>query len=265
MVGYYGKGRNSMGAIVKGRRHNGNPLVIAHRGYSTVFPENTLIAFEKAIEAGCDIIELDVQMTADERVVVFHDFTLERTTNGSGEVRNTTLERLKKLDAGLWRGEEFSGVRVPTLEEAIACVGQRVGLFIEIKAKRGEEFKERNERLCDKLSESLLKDDNRSNYILVSFDINCLERMRALVPEMERGLIAFGVNDVAKLAGRVEGLALFWKNVSRPLVKRAHEEGLWICPWTVDEPDRMREFVGMGVDAIASNDAVTLRRVIDEW
>ena len=98
------------------------PWVVAHRGYRGSYPENTLVAFEAAIRANTDMIELDVSLTRDRIPVVIHDNTLDRTTNGSGPVSEHTLAELKELDAGSWFSTKFSGEAIPTLEELLMSV-----------------------------------------------------------------------------------------------------------------------------------------------
>jgi len=110
------------------------PLLIAHRGYSAEFPENTLAAFQGALDAGCHMIELDVTLTRDRRVVVIHDDTLDRTTTGKGPVRSASLAQLKKLDAGSWFSPAFSSERVPELGEVLDLMGGQVPLNIDRKS-----------------------------------------------------------------------------------------------------------------------------------
>ena len=117
------------------------PWVIAHRGASGIAPENTLAAFRRAVELGAGFIETDLQLSRDTRLVALHDPTLERTTNGIGNVSGATLAELRKLDAGRWfRGAaaeagNFSGERIPTIEEILAFGKEKdIGLFLEIKA-----------------------------------------------------------------------------------------------------------------------------------
>ena len=112
------------------------PLLIGHRGYPARYPENTLAAFTGAMDAGCDMIELDVTLTRDRRVVVIHDDTLDRTTNGSGSVRDRTVEEIRRLDAGSWFDPRFAAERVPLLDEVIALTAGRCMLNIEIKDER---------------------------------------------------------------------------------------------------------------------------------
>ena len=109
------------------------PLLIGHRGYPAKFPENTLAAFEGAIQAGCDMIELDVTLTRDRKVVVVHDDTLDRTTTGKGPVKDHSFEEIKKLDAGSWFDARFAAQRVPQLSEVVKLTAGRCMLNIEIK------------------------------------------------------------------------------------------------------------------------------------
>ena len=96
--------------------------VIGHRGIAASYPENTLISFEKAVEAGVDAIEFDVHTTRDGQLVITHDHTVERCSNGTGEVSSYTLNLLKALDFGKWKGPEFAGTRIPTLEETLDLI-----------------------------------------------------------------------------------------------------------------------------------------------
>ena len=112
---------------------NSLPKIVAHRGDIEHFPENTLAAFQSAIEKGADIIELDVHQTKDHKIVVHHDFYLDRHSDGQGHIGNYTLEELKRLDAGSWRGKKFTGENIPTLEEIIAMGKGEISFEIEIK------------------------------------------------------------------------------------------------------------------------------------
>lgn len=116
--------------IVKSRRF----LNVAHRGASAYAPENTLEAFELAITQGAEVIELDVHLTRDNEVVVIHDARVDRTTSGRGEVRAITLDELRSLDAGVWFGERWRGVHVPTLREVVERCANHALIDIELKA-----------------------------------------------------------------------------------------------------------------------------------
>lgn len=107
--------------------------ICAHRGAMTTHPENTVSAFREAIRLGAHMIELDVRLTADEKLVIMHDTTVDRTTDGSGNVSDFTLAELKKLDAGSWKSKEFTGEKIPTLSEALAIMPHNIWLNIHLK------------------------------------------------------------------------------------------------------------------------------------
>src|SRR5205814_5101727 len=145
-------------------------LVIAHRGASGTHPENTLAAFRRAVELGADMIELDVQLTRDGEVVVFHDATLERTTDGAGAVSDRTLAEIRRLDAGAWFGPAFRGTRVPTLAEVLAAVGLPVN--VELKPVGDDGLEARALAVVE--SAGAL-----ARVVFSSFDAGALERLRA--------------------------------------------------------------------------------------
>ena len=116
-----------------------NVLVAGHRGYAACYPENTLLSFRKALELGVDMIEMDLNVTADGQLVVIHDATLDRTTTGKGPVRDYTLKEIKGFDAGIFKGEEFAGERVPEFSEFLDLVAKTgISLNVEIKDKTHE-------------------------------------------------------------------------------------------------------------------------------
>lgn len=114
--------------------------VAGHRGYRKAFPENTLLSFQKALEIGVDMIEFDLHLSKDGHLVIIHDDLLDRTTNGSGPVKDLTLSELQSLDAGSWMGPEFKGLTIPTLDELLETVHSQPDLLfnVEIKSKTHE-------------------------------------------------------------------------------------------------------------------------------
>ena len=157
---------------------------IAHRGASGDYPENTRVAFEKAIEARADMIELDCQLSQDGHVVVFHDERLTRTTGVRGAVKNRTLAQLKKLDIGQWRKKSFKGERILTLEEALEIIVGDVNLCLEIKS-----FPASAPGIELKILFILSHYDYLDRTILSSFDFRTLARVRELAPEAALGII----------------------------------------------------------------------------
>ena len=156
-------------------------LNIAHRGASGTFPENTLSAFRAAIDAGADMCELDVQLTRDGAVVVIHDDTVERTTDGNGEVAELTLEELKRLDAGAkFKGGAVKGERIPTLDEVFAVTSGKCGLNIELKAGGVEH----------QVAQIMQARNAFGDSIVSSFDWEYLKKIQQLHFNIRIGLLA---------------------------------------------------------------------------
>lgn len=166
--------------------------IIAHRGSSGTHPENTLPAFAEAIRVGASAIELDVQLTKDQELIVIHDETLERTTDGKGYVGEKTLAELKKLNSGSWFDERFSATKLPTLKEVVDLLtlrNYRGYLFIELKTDTFDYIG------IEALVSKLMNEQPRPfRYLYCSFNIATLERMHALEPEASYSLI-FGKSE----------------------------------------------------------------------
>lgn len=164
------------------------PIVQAHRGYSEVYPENTLLAFEEAFEVGADRIETDLALTEDGIVVLMHDRTVDRTTDGSGPVQTLTLEELKALDAGSWKDASFSGERVPTLEEAVKLAKAYGGtLNLEIKTSGRPSYLVRDTVVA---AIKLVHEMEAEELVMfTSFDLNALAMVREQDPNLRVGLI----------------------------------------------------------------------------
>ncbi|MGE5302488.1 MAG: glycerophosphodiester phosphodiesterase [Alphaproteobacteria bacterium] len=225
---------------------------IAHRGASGNFPENTRLAFEKAIEARVDMIEFDCQLTKDGHVVVFHDERLERTARAKGVVRNHTLAELKKLDIGEWRKRAHKGERVLTLEELLDLVGQRVNLCLDIK-----QFPESLPGIELKLLFILSHYDYLDRAVLSSFDYRCLDRVRELAPEARLGVIfaSGGAQDPFVAARRLTATSILVQKelATREFLQQAWDDGLDVYVWTVNELREMEKFASVGVQGIISD------------
>ena len=157
-------------------------IVQAHRGYSEVYPENTLIAIEKAFEVGADRVETDLALTQDGHVVLMHDRTVDRTTDGSGRVQFMTLAEVKALDAGAWKGARFAGERVPTLEEALELARGKGELNLEIKVtgSAGSYVAETIRRAVE-----IVQEHEAHDYVIFSsFDFEALQQVQRLDPEL---------------------------------------------------------------------------------
>ena len=227
-------------------------IKIAHRGASGVYPENTQLALEKALEARVDMIEVDCQLTQDGHVVIFHDEDLKRTARAKGSVKMKTLQQLKKLDVGAWRKKAFKGQKILTLEEVLEIVKSRADLCLEIKQYRGSP---RGIEL--KLLFILSHYDYLERTVFSSFDYHCLSRMRELAPDARLGLI-YGKGskeDPVAAAGVLAAVSIHVQSdvVSRELVNRARAAGLDLYAWTVNEVAEMEKLISWGVKGIVSD------------
>lgn len=225
---------------------------VAHRGASGNFPENTRLAFEKAIEAQADMIEMDCQLTRDGHIVVFHDERLKRTTGVSGTVRSKSLEQLKKLDIGKWKKKSFKGEQVLTLEEVLMIVAGKVDLCLDIK-----QFNNSQPGIELKLLFTLSHYDYLEQTIFSSFNYQCLDRVRAFAPEARIGVI-YGAGVKEDPFGAAERLSASSFHVqkevaTRSLLDKAWEVGLDVHVWTVNNLDDMEKFASLGVQGIVSD------------
>jgi len=231
-------------------------LVIAHRGASAVAPENTLIAYKKAIEMGADYAELDVRQTKDRAIVLMHDKTVHRTTGVKGFVWDLTLAELKKLDAGSWFGEEFTGEPIPTLEEVIRLVKGLMKLNIEVKISENEPG------IAQKVVDIVRSEDFSRDCIITSFDIETVKTFNRIAPDLETGLIFEKEYHSDVFEGTWDVLSSNFELVDAGLVQLAKESGKKIYVWTVNEREEMLRLIGLGVDGIITDKPDLLRSVL---
>ncbi len=234
----------------------GHPLIFAHRGASQVAPENTLAAFRQAVEIGVDGIELDVQLSADGVPVVIHDATVDRTTDGSGWVRDLARAQLQELDAGGHAGAAFADERIPTLEEVLAEVGDKLLIDIELKYPTLETVS-----LEAQVIEVIQRLGMQRRGWLSSFKPYALHTARRLAPEMPCGLIYGPLSPGSWLLGPItphEALHPHASLVSKRMMQRARRRGQRVITWTVDDPAQARQLAAWGVDAIITNTPAAL-------
>ncbi|MDE6670702.1 MAG: glycerophosphoryl diester phosphodiesterase membrane domain-containing protein [Ruminococcus sp.] len=224
--------------------------ITAHRGYSTVAPENTLPAFEEAVEIGADYIELDVQLTADDQLVVFHDKTIERTTDGTGELSTMTYDELQKLSAGKWFSNDgrFDDVKISLLSEVLETVGDDILLNIEIK-NHGD-VRKTAEKTVEVIEEYNIE---RSCYI-TSFSYTALKTVKKINPKIKTGIIANVATSTSFSQLRyIDAVSLNYIFVNSSIVNMAHQNGKRVFVWTVDRKSDIQHMVAMGVDNIITN------------
>ena len=238
---------------------------IAHRGFSSAAPENTLAAFRQAIELGPEMMECDVRRSRDGRLVVIHDAKVDRTTNGTGLVADMTLAEIKALDAGSRFGPEFAGERIPTLEELLDLIkGTGVKLIIEIKEYGIE----------DQVVAIVQGKQVEDQIIIGSFHHKIGVRMPELDPKIPFSVIIaidhpIGDEEAVRLADEAAAqncrlYALNYQAATPAIIKAVHTGNMVMEVWTVDKEEDMRPMVEMGVDVIASNHLALLLRVLSD-
>lgn len=234
-------------------------LVIAHRGASGEAPENTMAAFERAIEMKVDLIELDIHFSKDGEIMVIHDETVDRTTDGRGAIAEMTRNEVQALDAGSWFSPRFEGERVPTLSEVIELVKPTpVNLLIEIKQGRGlpHGFEKR-------LIQAIQEHNILSRVIVQSFNHAAVRKVKEENPSIATGaLIDYRSPDPiseVKAAG-AETLALKSSLVTREVIEKAHRNGLRVFVWTVNKLARIRKMLTLGVDGVITDYPSRVRR-----
>ena len=235
------------GPLPPGLMHKPRPWVMAHRGNRVACPENTLPAFRRAFDEGADLLETDLQLTADGVFVCLHDATVDRTTNGTGEVARMSLEQLKLLSADCGR-PEFAGETVPTLAEAAAILPQSVLLALELKSDRFLEAEVVERLLSEQQSLGI-----HTRCAVLSFSQARLRAVRRAAPEIPIGWIT-----LTKLIPRAgfELLGPFWPLVLlNPLyVRLAHRKDQIVCPLDPLPDRRLSLYLSLGCDAVLSDD-----------
>ena len=238
-----------------------SPWVIAHRGASGGAPENTLAAFQRAVELGAQFIETDLHLTRDARFVAIHDATLERTTNGHGSVHEASLAELRELDAGHWFDRQYMGERIPTLDEVLNFSRERdVVFYLELKYDTAW-------GMHHALVAALQNAQNTARTIVISFDPSTLAALRRLDPSIMTGvLIEDAKSDAVKTALDVGARQICPRAslVTPELLAEAHRADLHVATWTVNKADDMRNLIALGVDGIMTDFPDRLRAVLED-
>jgi len=219
-------------------------LRIGHRGAAGYEPENTLRSFQRAVQLGADMVELDVHLCISGELVVIHDDTVDRTTDGSGSVGGMTLSELRALDAG-------KGEKIPTLDEVFAALQGRVAVDVELKGLgTAEPVYELVDGLVRRRRWAL------SKVLVTSFDWGMLEEMRSLSDRIRIGPLVYKEPFRAlRFAPEVRAYSVnpFHESTDAGLVREAHRLGLAVYPWTVNEAAGIERVKGLGVDGVISD------------
>lgn len=226
------------------------PIIVAHRGNSSEAPENTLAAVRSAIAAGADAVEIDVYSTIDGEIILSHDTTVDRCTNGKGDVRYSTSEYLRSLDAGYPEkfGKKFAGEKMPFFREVLEEIKGKVTLVIEIKQPGIEE----------KVLQLLNETGTRDQVVIISFHTSSLAKFHDIAPDIPTSVLTFSHNtleDIIALAkqAKTRSVDLNFGLCTKEIVTELVSKGYSVWAWTVNEPKKMEEMVYNGVSVITTD------------
>lgn len=238
------------------------PLVIAHRGASAYAPENTTASFKKALEMGANGIELDVHISKDDHLIVMHDERVDRTTNGTGFIKDLTLSELKNLDAGSWFDNAYIGEQIPTLEEVLDLIKDK-NLFLNIELKSGPILYEGIER---RVIDLITKYNMKENVIISSFNHYSLLTVKEIDPSVKTGVLYMaGLVKPWEYAKKLNADAIhpLFYNIVPLVVIGCSNNKIQINPFTVNEEAHILGVAKAGVSGIITNYPDRARRIID--
>lgn len=229
-------------------------IICAHRGASGIAPENTVAAVTSALDSGAPMIEIDVQYTRDHQMVVFHDDTIERTTDGTGAISEKSLEEVQRLDAGSWFGPSFAGERVPKLLEVLELIRGRAYVNLEIKPRPDTEDA-RKETL--ELIELLRSMSMLDMCLFSSFDHRAIRFVRTLMPDLP--MLALNVPGDTRSPARVvrdsgaDAFGCSLEELTPAVVRNCNQFGIPVGVYTVNTPEELNHVVSMGVIGLVTN------------
>jgi glycerophosphoryl diester phosphodiesterase len=239
-------------------------LNYAHRGASGYYPENTMLAFQKAIEMGCEGIETDVQLTKDGVLVICHDELLDRTTDGKGLIAETNYSDIAKLDAAKLWGGKFGDVRVPTLEELLAYIKDK-NIMINLELKNSIiDYKNLEQLVID----MVYKYELQEKVIISSFNHYSILRCKAIDNTLKLGLLYdCCIYEPGKYASELGVCAVHpsFYTLNEEVVKEIRSHNLMINTWTVNDEKYMHLLAKLGIDGIITNYPDRLKKVLEEY
>ena len=236
------------------------PLRIAHRGASGrgLAPENTLAAFEKALDIGVDMLEIDVRVTGDGRLIVLHDPSLDRTTDREGIVRELGLEEIRQADAG-------DGERIPILREVFDLARHRAPILLEIKS----------DFIAERVVQAIAEAQFAEQVVVQSFNPQTVERVKRLAPHLPASLL---IGELPTAPSRLRArrlvsqvleigantLSIWHATLTPALIEEMRKRGIAVWAWTVDEEITMRDLAMMGVQGLVTNYPDVLNNVLED-
>lgn len=246
---------------------NHKPMVVAHRGFSGKAPENTMAAFSMALEAGVAMIELDVQISQDNVVVVIHDSTLERTTNGKGNVADYSVHQLKTLDAGSWFDESFKNERIPTLQEALEYITPHALVNVELKSNRV--IRKADTYIAD-LTLALVRQMQLLDRVLFSsFNHKLVKYLKEVEPHAHVGVIFHPIMHFGRLPSSLAGPAnaevfvCSKRDATKRRIADARKHGIIVGVYGLETQQDIERMLSMGVRVLVSDYPDRIVQVLD--
>lgn len=228
--------------------------IFAHRGFSGIAPENTMAAFERAVAIKADGIETDVHLSKDGKVVICHDETVNRTTNGSGPIQDLTFEQLQALDAGSWFSPEFSKERIPALEDLLKLVS-KTDLILNIELKTDKvHYPGIEAQVLDLLKKYGLVEQT----IISSFNFQSLTNIKALLPELATAALFKDPTKIANFWGQMSDLKVnaihpCHAYLSGEIIGEAQQRGIRVNAWTPNQPEEIERLLKLQVHGVITD------------
>ena len=239
------------------------PLIMAHRGFQTQYPENTMVSFMAAVRVGAQFLELDVTFTRDRQIVVIHDPTVDRTTNGVGSVHSYSLNELRQLDAGSWFHPRFAGEQIPTLDEVLEQFAGKVYLNLEIKS-HDHTFRERPDQTEQAVVKLVGKKNKQAFVLISSFDPVVLKNVKRLNPAINVAFISkqFRSGETVALCKELEVFSyhpnLEYLEVEQ--VKTMHRDEIHVFPYNINNAADIYRAFALGIDGLIAKDPHLVRQ-----
>jgi len=254
---YYTLGIIRHGSILQSSSLN-QTTVTSHRGYSSVTPENTIVAIEKAIEVFADVVEFDVRVTSDSQFVLLHDDNLLRTTGLNMSVIRLTLDSIQELDAGKWFSSDFEGTRIPTLQEALETTKGRINVNLDLKLNENQIY------LLPRLVEIIDEYEMQFQIVITSTCFRCLHVIKELNPNIQTGYITYRITPSLLNDLNIDVLSVKASFVTQSMVDQIHQSGKQIFVWTVNTRAEIERMRNLGVNNIITSRPTYVKEVLFE-
>lgn len=231
-------------------------LITAHRGSSLYYPENTFISIENAIKEGADYVEVDVRLTKDNKVVLFHDNTLKRINGSDRSIEEMNLKDIQNIDNGSYKSLKFKGEKIPTLEEVFVNFGDKIKFNIELKMNKNDNYE-----LCKQVSMLINKYSMSDNVVVSSFNKNIIERFKKDNENIKVGYITSqSINNMKEL--KCDFVSIKYNVVTKELVEEMYKNNKEVYVWTVNDENNIKNMIELDVRNIITDNVILVKKFI---